>query len=46
MLGNEVFMYRKLIMLLQENGMGEIEAERLAAHILEMLTSFVNKKLI
>jgi hypothetical protein len=46
MLGNEIFMYRKLIMLLQENGMGETEAERLAARILEMLTAFVNKKLI
>jgi hypothetical protein len=46
MLGNEMFMYKKLIMLLQENGMGKIEAERLAAHILEMLTAFVNKKLI
>ena len=46
MLGNEMFMYRKLIMLLQENGLGETEAERLAAHILEMLTAFVNKKLI
>ena len=46
MLGNEMFMFRKLVGLLREGGMGEVEAEKTASRILEMLTAFVNKKLI
>lgn len=37
-------MYKKLVGLLREGGMGEVEAERTAARILDMLTAFVNKK--
>lgn len=46
MLGNELFMHKKLVGLLREGGMGEVDAEKTAARILEMLTAFVNKKLI
>jgi hypothetical protein len=39
-------MQKRIVMMLRENGMGQVEAERLASQILEMLKGFVNGKLI
>lgn len=46
MLGPDSLLYRRIVNLLRENGLGLSEAEQLAGKIVSLLLSFVNRRLI